>query len=97
MTPATPPVPGAVPDGTPEDQGRWIAPPAAEFAWADWSDGHVLHHRPSGKTHFLNEAGAALLREMLANPGEAFEADPALYGLLLRFETLGLVRRVRGR
>lgn len=97
MTPATSPFPGAVPGGTLEDPGRWIASPAAEFAWADWSDGHVLHHRPSGKTHFLNEAGAALLREMLANPGEAFEADPALQELLLRFETLGLVERVRGR
>jgi hypothetical protein len=97
LTPATSPFPGAVPGGTPEDPGRWIASPAAEFAWADWSDGHVLHHRPSGKTHFLNEAGAALLREMLANPGEAFEADPALQELLLRFETLGLVERVRGR
>ena len=79
------------------DEGRWRAPPAAEFAWADWRDGHVLHHRPSGKTHFLNEAGAALLREMLANPAQDFEAEPALQGLLLRFETLGLVERVRAR
>lgn len=70
--------------------------PPAQFAWAHWSDGHVLYHRPSGKTHFLNEAGAALLRELLANPAETFDADPALQGLLLRFETLGLVERVHG-
>lgn len=75
---------------------RWAAAPAAHFAWADWSDGHVLYHRPSGKTHFLNEAGAALLRELLADPGEAFAADESLHGLLLRFEALGLVERAPG-
>jgi hypothetical protein len=75
---------------------RWKAAPAAQFAWADWSDGHVLYHRPSGKTHFLNEAGASLLRELLAAPSEAFEADESLRGLLLRFEALGLVERMPG-
>lgn len=73
---------------------RWRAAPAAQFSWADWSDGHVLYHRLSGKTHFLNEAGATLLRELLADPGEAFEADESLHGLLLRFEALGLVERM---
>ena len=75
---------------------RWRAAPATEFAWADWPDGHVLYHRPSGKTHFLNDAGATQLRELLAAPGEAFEADESLRDLLLRFEALGLVERLPG-
>ena len=78
-------------------QAGWRAVPADQLAWADWGSGHALYHRPLGKTHFLNSAGAALLRELLANPGEAYEIDEADQGvreLVLRFEMLGLVERV---
>lgn len=82
------------PENAPVGVRGWRAAPAGQFVWAHWGDGHALFHRPSGKTHFLNEAGASLLRELLAAPGDPFEADPSLHDLLLRFEALGLVERV---
>jgi hypothetical protein len=81
----------------PVTQTGWRAVPADQLSWADWDSGHALYHRLSGKTHFLNPTGAALLRELLANPGEAYEIDEADQGvreLVLRFEMLGLVERV---
>lgn len=75
----------------------WRASPAEHYSWASWPDGEVLYHRPSGKTHFLNASGAELLRQLLAAPGQSFEADDALLELLLRMEALGLVERVSDR
>jgi len=43
--------------------------------------GHVLYHRPSGQTHFLNEGGALLLRECLLEPRDAVQAARALADL----------------
>lgn len=74
----------------------WRAAPGDEFAWASWPDGHVVYHRPSGKTHLLNAQGGALLLELLANPGEVYEVDPSVAALMFRFEALGLVERVTG-
>lgn len=78
-------------------EARWKAAPAEHYSWATWPDGEVLYHRPSGKTHFLNASGADLLRQLLAAPGQSFEADDALRGLLLRMESLGLVERIPDR
>ena len=56
--------------GTP----RWRIPCGAPFVWAHSGSGHVLYHRPSGQTHFLNDGGALLLRECLLEPRDAVEA-----------------------
>lgn len=89
---------------------RWRVAPGSPFAWAHAQSGHVLYHRPSGQTHFLNETAALLLGRCLLEPRNADEAaaslarlqgaepDPQLPGhvaeLLLHFEALGLVETV---
>ncbi len=60
---------------------RWRVSSDTPFAWARFASGHVLYHRPSGQTHFLNEGGALLLRECLAEPRTAVEAARALADL----------------
>ena len=90
---------------------RWRVPPGAPFAWAHFESGHVLYHRPSGQTHFLNEGAALLLRECLLEPRNATEAALALAelqdaepdpqflrhvaDLLQHLETVGLIESVR--
>lgn len=92
---------------------RWRVVDPDCFAWADWPDQHVLYHRPSGMTHFLNASSALLLREVLVEPQGAPEAAEVLASILgaectgeliesvatslFRFEELGLVERVVGR
>ncbi|NLD69005.1 MAG: HPr-rel-A system PqqD family peptide chaperone [Limnobacter sp.] len=91
---------------------RWRSAPDDEFLWAEWDREFVVFHRPSGQTHFVNAASAALLREILLEPMDALDASRALaaqspdatdpdadfaryvFGLLVRFEELGLVVRV---
>ena len=51
------------------------------FVWAQYESGHVVYHRPSGHTHFLNEGCALLLRECLLEPRDAVEAALALAAL----------------
>ncbi|MDT3678916.1 MAG: HPr-rel-A system PqqD family peptide chaperone [Burkholderiaceae bacterium] len=60
---------------------RWRVPSDAPFAWAHSDSGHVLYHRPSGQTHFLNDGAALLLRECLLDPRDALEAAHALANL----------------
>jgi len=90
---------------------RWRVPPGAPFAWAHSDSGHVLYHRPSGQTHFLNEGGALLLHECLLEPRDAHQAAQALAelqgaepdpqflrhveDLLEHLEAVGLVESVR--
>lgn len=92
---------------------RWRVVDPDALAWADWPDQHVLYHRPSGLTHFLNASSAVLLREVLIEPRGAREAAEMLANTLgaectrelvesvaaslMRFEELGLVERVVGR
>lgn len=68
-----------------------------------------MYHRPSGKTHFLNEAARVLIERVLNEPHEAgriadefartqgVEPDEEfrtqVWGLLVRLEELGLVER----
>ena len=75
----------------------------------DLGDHFAVHHRPSGKTHFVNYVAAHLLRHTLAQPSTLDEVQSALgqpqevasaegsaettLGLLQRFEELGLVDR----
>lgn len=63
--------------GTP----RWRVPYGAPFAWAHFGSGHVLYHRLSGQTHFLNDGGALLLRECLLESRDALEAARRLADL----------------
>ena len=56
------------------DAGReplWCAGPAEDLVWADCGDDSVVYHRPSGKTHLLNGAGAVLLLTVLREPKTA--------------------------
>jgi PqqD family protein of HPr-rel-A system len=82
---------------------------AGDCAWFAFEGGAALHHRPSGKTHFLNESGRLLLAQALARPATAAGAAAALArlqgappsaafvhevaGLISRFEEVGLVQR----
>lgn len=76
----------------------------------DVGDGFVVYHRPSGKTHLLNEASHRLLTQLLIEPKDlaaiaaAFDpggAGPAreeyldsLTEMLRRLERYGLIERV---
>lgn len=86
---------------------RWRVPPGSPFAWAHAESGHVLYHRPSGRTHFVNDGTALLLGRCLLEPHDAqgaayaladlqdAEPDPAFLervaDLLVHLEHLGLV------
>lgn len=64
-----------------EDAARqplWRARRAEDLVWAAFDDIHVVYHRPSGKTHFLNTASARLLRDVLTVPRSAAAAAEAL-------------------
>lgn len=87
----------------------WQACDPDDLLWAHWGNDHVVFHRPSGQTHFVNEATAYLLQEGLVRPTPLAEITRALGAhagdgadefvahledLLSRFEALGLVRCV---
>jgi PqqD family protein of HPr-rel-A system len=90
---------------------RWTAAPPADLCWVRWHDDdqYVLYHRPSGKTHIVNEATWLLLNQILRNPldltGTTHELarlrnltpdedlSAHVAGLLLSLEDLGLVLR----
>ena len=55
----------------------WRARAADEVVWLALDEDHVLYHRPSGKTHFLNDASKRLLRDVLTVPKTAGEAAEA--------------------
>ncbi len=89
---------------------KWCACDPADIVWVAFDAEHVAYHRPSGRTHFLNDASRALLTELLPSPQdfdtilEAFgagvaEEDASAYRggmeeMLSRLEYLGLVERV---
>lgn len=53
---------------------HWIAAPDHDLLWFRCDGQVVLHHLPSGKTHFLNEQTARLLGSILRFPTTANEA-----------------------
>lgn len=89
---------------------RWRVASDSPFAWAHSDSGHVLYHRPSGQTHFLNDGAMLLLSRCLLEPREATAAALELArlqnaepdarflehvsGLLRHFENLGLIESV---
>lgn len=88
----------------------WRRRSQEDCAWAKFEEGYVLYHRPSGKTHVMNDASVALLTELLSEPTslaevlDVFRVDGAdvdekelvesMVMLLLRLEDFGLVERV---
>lgn len=88
---------------------RWRKCEDESCAWFDFGDGAVVYHRPSGKTHLLNEASVRLLIELLQEPLDlpaiAAEFDPGENGapqeayldsleqMLRRLEQFGLIER----
>lgn len=90
---------------------EWHAGRAEDLVWAQFGEDYAVYHRPSGKTHFLNSASVALLREVLARPKtaraaaeelaarEAASVDSdfvsAVTASLGQLEHLGLVERLR--
>ena len=89
---------------------KWQSPPADAIVWTSWDDDQfIAYHRPSGITHFLNAASAALITELLIEPSDAETIarafEPAIgdsdwdehldeiIGMLVHLEHLGLIRR----
>ena len=81
----------------------------AEIDWFDVPPDFIAFHRPSGKTHFLNEASKLLLTELLVVPKNLTEIlnvfpsneddDEArrhvlpMQDLLMHLEALGLIEQ----
>ncbi|HEY0877897.1 MAG TPA: hypothetical protein VGE10_05545 [Zeimonas sp.] len=57
---------------------RWRIRSSDHFAWAHAPSGHVLYHRPSGRTHFLNTGAWLLLGGCLDEARDARGAALAL-------------------
>lgn len=88
----------------------WRSRPHDELVWLELDGDFVAYHRPSGKTHLLNAASRALIRDILAEPrqlaaiadefapGDAGRHDEAylaqMRAMLKRLEQLGLVERL---
>ena len=92
-----------------DTQLKWQQNPDDDFVWSACGDGFVIYHRPSGKTHLLNDASCRLLRDLLQEPMDlaaiAAEFEPGQDGsqsddylermasMLRRLEQLGLIQR----
>ena len=88
---------------------KWRTCHGDDCAWFDCGDGFVVCHRPSGKTHVLNDASYRLLTELLQNPMDvaAIAAEFAsgqdkspsddylerMASMLRRLEQFGLIQR----
>jgi PqqD family protein of HPr-rel-A system len=101
----------ALPDSERSDGAswRWVAAPAADLRWCSWDGACAVYHRPSGKTHFVNDATRRLLEDVLATPLTATDVPGRLareqgveeteefrthvWGLLVRLEELALIER----
>jgi len=60
---------------------RWRARSRDHYAWAHMPSGHVLYHRPSGQTHFLNTGAWLLLDRCLEEARDATGVALALAAL----------------
>ena len=88
---------------------RWQQNRRDDCVWFDCGDGSIAYHRPSGKTHLLNDASCRLLRELLKEPMDlaaiAAEFEPGqnespsddylerMALMLRRLEQFGLIER----
>ena len=87
---------------------QWRSSPQTDFLWFGWDDEFIAFHRPSGKTHYLNNASEQLLTRILLVPMNAAEIAAEYAGagnfndqfvdemmtMLEHFEDLGLVERL---
>jgi PqqD family protein of HPr-rel-A system len=88
---------------------KWRAADGDDLVWAEWGGDYVVFHRPSGKTHLLNDVGRHLLTQVLTEPRATEEVARILLdadggypdaefvadveGMLERYDQLGLVDR----
>lgn len=88
---------------------RWRSAPCDEIIWTNWGGEYVAFHRPSGKTHLLNDVSEILLTRILSDArtiseiidalidpesgGAGPEYEREILAMLNRFEQLGLVER----
>jgi PqqD family protein of HPr-rel-A system len=93
----------------PRPERRWRTGSPQDLAWAEFGADYVVYHKPSGKTHLLNAASAALLRRVLREPKDARAAADelaaeegavgdagflaAVAAALAQLEHLGLIER----
>ena len=89
----------------------WRRGSSDDSVWFDFGDGFAVFHRPSGKTHLLNEASHRLLTVLLEEPRDLatiiaeFEPDSDIPSpddytermsqMLWRLEQFGLIERAR--
>ncbi len=87
----------------------WRSRVPAEISWFDIPPDFVAFHRPSGKTHFLNESSKVLLTDILIEPKDltailaAFSTEVAdetadryveqMKAMLTHLEDLGLIEQ----
>jgi PqqD family protein of HPr-rel-A system len=90
--------------------GMFVSCPIDDILWVSLDDNFVVYHRPSGKTHFLNQSSKVLITEILADAKDlssvlaafahidtdAHSEDLArqVTGMLDRLEDVGLIQRV---
>lgn len=88
----------------------WRSVDPDQLLWNGWDDEHVVYHRPSGRTHFLNAASAALVQYFLVEPrstqavamsfpppdgpADSPEHHEEIALLLARLEHLGMIERI---
>ncbi len=53
-----------------QDRPEWCAVDPESMVWADWGRDQVVYHRPSGRTHFLNDVSRRLILDVLPPAGE---------------------------
>jgi PqqD family protein of HPr-rel-A system len=57
---------------------RWASAPHQDLVWRSWDGISIVYHVPSGRTHFLNELGSAILRGVGELPRTTDEIRSAL-------------------
>ena len=91
-----------------DSETLWRQGNTEDYLWFDGEEAFVVYHRPSGKTHLINDVSSYLLRDLLSSPKSLTEIALAighdsnrpskdflesLAATLKRFEQLGLVER----
>ena len=95
---------------SPDGRERWRRGNPGEILSVDFGDAVIIYHRPSGKTHLLNDASVALLSEILVLPKTLEEIEAAIdlecryaktpefsrhtEALLRRLQEFGLIEQV---
>lgn len=101
----------AVPaQGSPPRLTLWRAAREQDLNVLSWGDFSAIHHRSSGKTHFVNRSSLVLLTNVLVGSKSTRQAaqelagamgvqpsdefEAQVLGLLVRLDELGLVQRL---